>query len=78
MLGACATGDIAPFYNFDDFRDQIEFAKLARAINDKVKTSYVVPDGELVGGKASFLGVVPLKAADEPMVLTPVRIEITQ
>lgn len=78
VVRGTALRDIAPFYNFDDFRDQIEFAKLARAINDKVKTSYVVPDGELVGGKASFLGVVPLKAADEPMVLTPVRIEITQ
>lgn len=78
VVRGTALRDIAPFYNFDNFRDQIEFAKLARAINDKVKASYVVPEGNLVGGKASFLGVVPLKAADEPMVLTPVSIEISQ
>ncbi len=31
VIKGSALRDVAPFYNFDDFRDQIEFAKLSRA-----------------------------------------------
>ncbi len=29
VIKGSALRDVAPFYNFDDFRDQIEFAKLS-------------------------------------------------
>lgn len=70
VIRGTALRDVAPFYNFDDFRDQIEFAKLARAINDRIKTTLEVPEGELVGQSVTFTGVVPLKRADDRIVVT--------
>ena len=71
-----ALRDIAPFYNFDDFRDQIEFAKLGRALNDRISAEVVLPDGNLIGRTMRFTGVVPLKKADEKLLVTPVSVEI--
>jgi len=72
-----ALRDIAPFYNFDDFRDQIEFAKLGRALNDRISSEIVLPEGDLIGSTLSFTGVVPLKKADEALLVTPVSVEVT-
>ena len=63
-------------YNFDDFRDQIEFAKLGRALNDRISAEVVLPDGNLIGRTMRFTGVVPLKKADEKLLVTPVSVEI--
>ncbi|MDF1608900.1 DUF2291 domain-containing protein [Hoeflea sp. YIM 152468] len=71
-----ALRDIAPFYNFDDFRDQIEFAKLGRALNDRVSSEVVLPDGDLIGRTVTFTGVVPLKKVDDAILVTPVSVEI--
>jgi len=62
--------DVAPFYNFDDFRDQIEFAKLARAINERAKAKIVVPEGDLIGRTVSFTGVTAVKSATDKLVVT--------
>lgn len=78
VIRGTALRDVAPFYNFNDFRDQIEFAKLSRAINERIKPTLVVPEGELVGGTIAFLGVVPMKKADDKMVLTPISFEIAK
>ena len=62
VIKGTALRDVAPFYNFDDFRDQIEFAKLARALNDKISGMIDVPDGDIIGrSHVSFTGVVALK-----------------
>lgn len=71
-----ALRDIAPFYNFDDFRDQIEFAKLGRALNDRVSAMVTLPEGDLVGRTMSFTGVTPLKKADEAIVVTPISVDV--
>lgn len=75
VIRGTALRDVAPFYNFDEFRDQIEFAKLARALNDRIKPLLTVPEGELKGARVRFTGVVPLKSADEGWVVTPVGVE---
>ncbi|WP_417434579.1 DUF2291 family protein [Hoeflea sp.] len=72
-----ALRDIAPFYNFDDFRDQIEFAKLGRALNDRISAMVELPEGDLIGRSMAFTGVVPLKKSDEPIVVTPISVEVT-
>ena len=77
VIRGTALRDVAPFYNFDDFRDQIEYAKLARAINDQIKPTLVVPD-VLVGETISFVGVVPLKSAGEQMVVTPISVGVME
>ena len=68
--------DLAPFYKFGDFRDQIEFAKLARALNDRASAALVVPDGELVGKTVSFSGTLDLKAATDPWLVTAVTLSV--
>jgi predicted lipoprotein len=68
--------DVAPFYDFNDFRDQIEFAKLGRAINDRVSPVVTLPEGDLVGQTLGFTGAVTLKSASDPWLVTV--IEVTQ
>jgi predicted lipoprotein len=68
--------DVAPFYKFGDFRDQIEFAKLARALNDRASGALVVPEGELVGKTVSFTGTVDLKAATDPWLVTAITLTV--
>lgn len=70
--------DVAPFYNFDDFRDQIEFAKLARAINDRVRDALVLPEGEITGRTLEFTGVVPVQKAGDALVVTPIAIAVSE
>lgn len=68
--------DIAPFYNFDDFRDQIEFAKLGRALNDAVTARLTLPEGDLIGHAVTFTGVVSLRSASEAWLLTPTVLDV--
>lgn len=68
--------DVAPFYRFGDFRDQIEFAKLARALNDRATAGLVVPEGDLVGKTVSFTGTVDLKAANDAWLVTVVSLSV--
>ncbi len=78
VIRGTALRDFAPFYNFDEFRDQIEFAKLSRAINERIKKSLSVPEGELLGQTVSFKGVAAIKKPSDKLVLTPVSIEFSQ
>jgi predicted lipoprotein len=78
VIRGTALRDVAPFFVFDDFRDQIEFAKLARAINNKIKPTLVVPEGALIGSVVRFTGVIPLKKPDSTFVLTPIVVEFSQ
>ncbi|MBO9467790.1 DUF2291 domain-containing protein [Tropicibacter sp. R15_0] len=77
VIRGTALRDVAPFYVFDDFRDQIEFAKLARAVNNRVKASLTIPDGDLIGQTVTFTGVVALKSPKDSLVLTPISVEFT-
>lgn len=66
--------DVAPFYDFNDFRDQIEFAKLGRAINDRVSSALTLPEGDLVGQTLRFTGAVTLKSAADPWLVTVIEV----
>jgi predicted lipoprotein len=78
VIRGTALRDVAPFFKFDDFRDQIEFAKLGRAINDRIAGMITVPEGDLIGQSVSFIGVVPLKAADDAYQVTPIEVGIAE
>jgi predicted lipoprotein len=67
---------VAPFYRFGDFRDQIEFAKLARALNDRASAGLQVPEGDIVGKTATFVGTVNLKAATDAWLVTAVTLSV--
>ena len=76
VVKGTALRDIAPFYDFTDFRDQIEFAKLARALNDKASAALAVPEGDPKGKTVAFTGVVALKSPTEAWLMTPVEIAV--
>lgn len=78
VIRGTALRDVAPFYNFDDFRDQIEFAKLARAINDLIRPVLVLPEGDLTGRTLRFTGVVPVQNPGDALVVTPIVIEVSE
>ena len=68
--------DLAPFYKFGDFRDQIEFAKLARALNDRASAALRVPEGDMVGKTVSFSGTVDLKSGSDAWLVTAVTFAV--
>ncbi|QDC08626.1 DUF2291 domain-containing protein [Oceanicola sp. D3] len=74
VIKGTALRDGVPFYNFDDFRDQIEYAKLARALNDEVTARITLPEGELAGSTVQFFGVTPLRTASEAILVTPTEV----
>ena len=74
VIRGSALRDAAPFYQFDDFRDQIEFAKLSRALNDRIPDLVSVPEGDLIGMQVAFVGVTPLKSARDAVVVTPISV----
>ncbi len=80
LLGPVINGttlrDVAPFYVFGDFRDQIEFAELARAINDLVAPKLALPEGDLTGKMLTFQGAVPLKSVSEAWIVTAVSVSV--
>lgn len=76
VISGTALRDIAPFYNFDEFRDQIEFAGLGRALNDAISARLEVPEGEIIGKTVVFTGVVPLRSATEAWKVTPTELEV--
>jgi predicted lipoprotein len=76
VVRGTALRDVAPFYSFTDFRDQIEFAKLARALNDTAIKGFKLPDGDLVGRTISFAGAFALRAATETPSVVPIDLEV--
>ncbi|MDZ7905858.1 MAG: DUF2291 family protein [Cypionkella sp.] len=74
VIKGSALRDIAPFYDFNTFRDQIEFAKLGRAINDRVFQKLTLPDGDLVGQNLTFTGALAVKAAADPWLVTVIEV----
>lgn len=63
--------DAADFLVFTDFRDQIEFAKLARALNDEAHRTTLPTEGNLVGKTFRFEGATTLRSATDPILLVP-------
>jgi predicted lipoprotein len=74
VIKGSALRDVAPVYNFNDFRDQIEFAKLGRAINDRVSAALTLPEGDLIGNTLTFTGAVTLRTANDPMLVTAIEV----
>lgn len=67
--------DAMPFIVFTDFRDQIEFAKLARALNTQANSHLSVPSGDLVGKTVVFEGVFTLKKQSGAFEIVPTSLQ---
>ena len=69
--------DALSFVSFNDFTNQIDFAKYGDAFNAYVnrETLEKLPRKDLIGRKVSLLGAYTLDGSDPPVV-TPVEIAI--
>lgn len=71
VIKGTALRDAADFLVFTDFRDQIEFAKLARALNDEAHKTIKLPEGDLAGKTFAFEGALTLRSKGDALLLVP-------
>ncbi|WP_377762867.1 DUF2291 family protein [Paracoccus angustae] len=76
VIKGTALRDAADFIVFTDYRDQIEFAKLARALNDRAHAAITLPEGELTGKTVRFEGATTLRTATDPMLVVPTVLDV--
>lgn len=75
VLRGTGLRDALPFYEFTAFRDQIEFAKLAGALNTRAVQDIAKPDGDPAGRAFAFSGVITPKQGEAPIPLVPITLE---
>lgn len=78
VIKGTALRDFAPFYDFGDFRDQIEFARLGRKLNDRLKKEISIKGTteDLIGKIMSFKGVFALKKSSDAWVVTVISVKV--
>jgi predicted lipoprotein len=76
VVRGTALRDIAPFYDFSAFRDQIEFAKLGRALNDTAMKRLPENFDSLSGKTINFLGAVSIRSASDLPMIVPVTVDV--
>lgn len=76
VVKGTALRDTTNLYDFSTFRDQIEYAKLGRALNDKAVSKLPGPDSTLKGKKVDFVGAVVIRSAGEKPLVMPVSIKV--
>lgn len=79
-LRGTALRDSLDFVNFNEFKNQIEWAQFGKAFNEKVNATILQPlprDG-LIGKTASATGAFPLPSSGQLPLVTPATISIGQ
>lgn len=78
VVKGTALRDATALYDFSTFRDQIEYARLGRALNDQAVSKLPTADVALKGKNVRFLGAVVMRSATEKPLITPVSIEVAR
>jgi predicted lipoprotein len=78
VLRGTALRDALEFIRFTDFVNQLEFAGVANALNERVLTSVLgaVNADELTGREVTFVGAVPVAAAGSTLEIVPVQLHL--
>ncbi|WP_319483199.1 DUF2291 domain-containing protein [uncultured Cohaesibacter sp.] len=78
VVKGTAIRDSLDFLKFDDFTNQLEFARIANAMNDKVKKDVVSAiDREAASDKIlTFSGMFTDEGSSKPPSITPVRLTV--
>ena len=73
-----AIRDALDFVSFNDFTNQIDFARFGKSFNTYVNhnTLEKLPRNDLVGRKVTLIGAYALDSSGEPPLVTPVEITI--
>lgn len=74
VIRGTALRDALPFYDFTSFRDQIEFAKLSRALNDASHAALPETPADAIGRHVAFVGVFTMGKAGDPKEVVPVEL----
>ncbi|MEJ8475288.1 DUF2291 family protein [Roseibium algae] len=78
VVKGSALRDVSPTYVFTNFRDQIEFAKLGRALNTAALAGITPPAGDPSGKTVTFVGATSLRSASDPIRVLPIELEVAQ
>jgi predicted lipoprotein len=73
-----ALRDTLEFVNFNEFKNQIEWAQFGKAFNEKINTSLLasLPRDGLTGKTVTVTGAFPLPASGQPPLVTPAEITV--
>ncbi len=61
--------DAASFINFDDFKNQVQFARLSKELNKKAMENFTRPDSSWTGATVDILAAVTYKGTDVSEVI---------
>lgn len=75
IIRGTALRDAMPFLIFSNFRDQIEFAKLARALNAKSNEQLRIPKEDLMNQTVHFEGVFTLRKVENTPEIVPTTLK---
>ncbi|WP_454713972.1 DUF2291 family protein [Caulobacter segnis] len=76
VVSGSALRDSLPFVTFNDFSNQIAFAEVGGALTKRaLRDARPAAEGLKPGDRVRFQGVFQLGKADDPVVVTPVRLE---
>jgi predicted lipoprotein len=75
-----ALRDALDFLDFNEFRNQIEWAQFGKAFNEKANTSFlaVLPRDGLTGKTVNVTGAFPLPASGQLPLITPSALTLGQ
>ncbi|HVJ00023.1 MAG TPA: DUF2291 domain-containing protein [Sphingomonas sp.] len=74
VVSGTAIRDALPFVTFNDFTDQLAFADVGNALTVEALKTVASRDGFHAGERVRFAGVFNMRAAGEPVVITPFAI----
>jgi predicted lipoprotein len=78
VIRGTALRDALGFIRFTDFVNQLEFAEVAGALNDRAVSTMVDTAPALVSGaNVTFVGAVPIAASAPTLEIVPVKLMIT-
>jgi predicted lipoprotein len=77
VVKGTALRDFAPsIYDFSQFRDQIEFAKLGRGLNEYALANLGLSSGSLTGKTITFVGAAAIRSAGETPLIVPTSLGV--
>ncbi|KQV84402.1 DUF2291 domain-containing protein [Rhizobium sp. Root1220] len=78
-LRGTALRDTLDFVNFNEFKNQIEWAQFGKAFNEKANTAFLsaIPRDGLTGKTVTVIGAFPLPSSGDLPLITPSELTVT-
>lgn len=76
VIFGTALRDSLPFIAFGDFVNQIDFAEVSRALNDKATAGFAAEMNGEEGKTVSFVGAATAPSGSTPLTITPVLLSV--